>query len=169
MRVKAGWVRNCRSLMMATSFWISSLFFSPPSQQVTPFSLDNTRLTDNYDNDKILFDIIMKNTKFRLPCSKFVFWVVVPTALANITQVIKDYHALREELFRTDVKWFWMYERYPLTLASQESTNLPYDATQLRLICNKPTLLYWAHSALDRDSFQAFSFAGIYTEWFRAL
>lgn len=68
--------------------FLNNLFvFSPPSQQVTPFSLDNTRLTDNYDNDKILLVIIMKNTKFRLPCSKFVFWVVVPTAPANITQV----------------------------------------------------------------------------------
>lgn len=44
---------------------------------------------------------------------------------------------------------------------------MPYDATQLRLVCNKPTLLYWAHCALDMDSFQGFSFACIYTEWFR--
>lgn len=29
-------------------------------------------------------------------------------------------------------------------------------------------MLYWAHSALDRDSFPAFSFACIYTEWFRS-
>lgn len=83
-------------------------------------------------------------------------------------ELIKDYNALREELFRVDPKSFWMHERYPLTLASQELTNLPCDATQLRLICNKPTLLYWAHSALDRDSFQPFSFACIYTEWFRS-
>lgn len=83
-------------------------------------------------------------------------------------ELIKDYHALREEMFRDNVKSFWMHERYPLTLASQGLTNLPYDATQLRLVCNKPTLLYWAHSALDRDSFQAFSFACIYTEWFRS-
>lgn len=49
-------------------------------------------------------------------------------------ELIKDYHALREALFRAEVKSFWMYERYPLTLASQVLTNLPYDATQLRLV-----------------------------------
>ncbi|MCJ1344703.1 hypothetical protein MMC31_002906 [Peltigera leucophlebia] len=83
-------------------------------------------------------------------------------------ELIKDYHALREEMFRENVKSFWMHERYPLTLANQGLTNLPYDATQLRLVCNKPTLLYWVHSALDKDSFQPFSFACIYTEWFRS-
>lgn len=55
-----------------------------------------------------------------------------------------------------------------MTLASQRSINLPNDATQLHLVCNKPTLLYWAHSALLRDFFQGFSFACIYTEWFRS-
>lgn len=83
-------------------------------------------------------------------------------------ELIKDYHALREDIFRSDIKTFWMRERYPLTLASQGLTNLPYNATQLRLVCNKPTLLYWAHSALLRDSFQGFSFACIYTAWFHS-
>lgn len=83
-------------------------------------------------------------------------------------ELIKDYHALRENNFRSDIKTFWMRERYPLTLASQGLTNLPYNATQLRLVCNKPTLLYWAHSALLRDSFQTFSFACIYTAWFHS-
>lgn len=32
-------------------------------------------------------------------------------------KLIKDYHALREDMFRDDVKSFWMHERYPLTLA----------------------------------------------------
>ena len=62
---------------------------------------------------------------------------------------------------------FWSDERYPLTLGSQGSINLPNDATQLCLLCNKPTLQYWAHPALLRDSFQGFYFACIYTEWFR--
>lgn len=82
------------------------------------------------------------------------------------TELIKDY-ALRENMFRNEVKWFWSRGRYPLTFASQGSINLPNDATQLRPVCNKPTLLYWAHPALLRDSFQGFYFACICTEWFR--
>lgn len=80
MRVKVDWVRSCRSLMMAGRV---CLCFLPPFSTGHSFSLDNTRPTDDYNNDKILFVIIMNTTKFRLPCSKFDFWVILPTALTK--------------------------------------------------------------------------------------
>lgn len=74
------------------------------------------------------------------------------------TELIKDYYGLRENMFRNEIKWFWSRGRYPLTFASQGSINLPNDATQLRLVCNKPTLLYWAQSRSSQGLLSRFLF-----------
>ncbi|KAI9849466.1 MAG: hypothetical protein M1837_004086 [Sclerophora amabilis] len=78
----------------------------------------------------------------------------------------KEYHLLRIDDFRRDMKYCWIYQDY-IVPPLKSSTRIPtFDSTQLRRICNKPTALYWAHAAQVDDWCPGLTFGCIYKKWF---
>ncbi|KAK3167281.1 hypothetical protein OEA41_010408 [Lepraria neglecta] len=102
-------------------------------------------------------------------------WTRLPTkeplssdAKAEVKTDLRNYFTSyrRDGSFRMEAKFSWTSERMALTLNhSRPTKNL--DPKQLKSICNKPTLLYWAFSAQRDDRCPLLPFGCIYKEWFR--
>ena len=56
---------------------------------------------------------------------------------------------------------------YMLLIDGSGTSTHPIYRSQLLRFCNKPTTLYWAHSAQDNTSCPRFIWGCIYKEWFR--
>ena len=75
----------------------------------------------------------------------------------------------REELFGTELKYSWTNgkRKWPYMLTIDGSAISILGAWQLKRFCNKPTVLYWTHSAQINKKCERFVWGCIYKEWFR--
>lgn len=77
------------------------------------------------------------------------------------------WHEIRKEEFCRSLKWAWTSDMdYMLSINSSRDAVKP---RLLRKFYNKPTTLYWAHSAQRSDTFPCprFIWGCIFKEWFR--
>ena len=72
----------------------------------------------------------------------------------------------KDEIFPRETKASWISEWEVLKLESRTPTTR-LSPQQLERLCNKPTLLYWAHSAHRGKARPMLPFGCIYKEWFR--
>lgn len=78
------------------------------------------------------------------------------------------WHEIREEKFCTSLKWAWTSDTdYMLSVDSLLKSENTIKSRQLERFYNKPTTLYWAHSAQKSDRCPRFIWGCIYKEWVR--
>ena len=79
----------------------------------------------------------------------------------------REWYNNREIMFGYTMKRRWTSGWNETIIDSSTISRDAIDSMQLRKFCNKPTTLYWAHSAQMKDICPRLIFGCIHKEWFR--
>ena len=81
----------------------------------------------------------------------------------------KYWHCSRRSVYGRETRMHWTSDiSEDLGMFTLSNPMTPLQCWNLRRFCNKPTALYWAHSAQINDRCPLFMFACAYKAWFRA-
>ena len=84
------------------------------------------------------------------------------------TELRLHWHEMRKHEFCRSLKWAWTsYTDYMLSVDSSLKSGDALKSSLLQNFYNKPTTLYWAHSAQWNDAYPRFIWGCIYKKWFR--
>ena len=163
-----GSIHSCtssRTLMPA-------LVSSPTDRSLVGRSKSAKHLIPTSQND---FDFTKKAHNF--PLSQEPDWPRLPKEEPLVREMeaklrveLRRYHWFfgRDVIYRRETKTIWTSE-YSWMFTHKTRTSLPYmlNPHRLKQFCNKPTTLYWAHSAQPSNRCPLLPFGCIYKEWFR--
>ena len=80
----------------------------------------------------------------------------------------RSWYTCRESTFGGEMRRLWTSgSDYMLSIDGSATSNRRFYPSQLLRFCNKPTVLYWAHSAQMDNDCPRFIWGCIYNEWFR--
>ena len=86
-----------------------------------------------------------------------------------ISGLTKYYHGFRKSVYGWETRMQWTTDiNEDFGMSTLSNPMMPIQCWNLRRFCNKPTALYWAHSAQINDRCPLFTFACAYKAWFRA-
>ena len=88
----------------------------------------------------------------------------------ELRQELKRFwYSWKEEIFGQELKQSWTSgpKEFMTSIDGSAISTLPIYQSHLLRFCNKPTVLYWAHSAKINNLCPRFIWGCIYKEWFR--